>query len=61
MELKFENAAGRLCAAAFADNLFELQRLVENGIDANSGDYDQRTGESGSLIWFLSKGVSLQD
>jgi len=35
----------RLCGAAFADNLFELQQLVENGIDANSGDYDFRTGE----------------
>ena len=35
----------RLCGAAFADNLFELQHLVENGIDANSGDYDFRTGE----------------
>ena len=34
----------RLCSAAFADNLFELQHLVENGIDANSGDYDHRTG-----------------
>jgi hypothetical protein len=30
-ELKLKDAAARLCAAAFADNLNELQRLVENG------------------------------
>ena len=42
-ELKLQNSAGRLCAAAFSDNLFELQRLVENGISCNAGDYDGRT------------------
>ncbi|GAB5032884.1 potassium channel skor-like [Nannochloropsis oceanica] len=42
-ELKLQNSAGRLCAAAFSDNLFELQRLVENGINCNAGDYDGRT------------------
>jgi hypothetical protein len=42
-ELKLNDAAGRLCAAAFSDGLFELQRLVENGISCNSGDYDGRT------------------
>lgn len=36
-ELRLQNAAGRLCAAAFSDNLFELQRLVENGINCNEG------------------------
>ena len=45
-ELKLDCAAGRLCSAAFADNLFELQHLVENGIDANSADYDKRTGKN---------------
>jgi hypothetical protein len=36
-ELRLQNAAGRLCAAAASDNLYELQRLVENGISCNTG------------------------
>ncbi|TFJ86293.1 hypothetical protein NSK_002501 [Nannochloropsis salina CCMP1776] len=42
-ELRLRNSAGRLCAAAFTDNLFELQRLIENGVDCNVVDYDGRT------------------
>jgi hypothetical protein len=58
-ELKLRNAAGRLCAAAFSDDLFELQRLVENGISCNTGDYDGRTGQSGSAATTARRGPSL--
>jgi hypothetical protein len=36
-ELKLSDAAGKLCTFAAADNLYELQRLIQNGIDCNSG------------------------
>lgn len=37
-ELKLSDAAFKLCGFAAGDNLYELQRLIENGIDCNSGE-----------------------
>jgi ankyrin repeat protein len=38
-----EFVANLLCEAASTGNLVQLQMLVENGVDANVGDYDMRT------------------
>lgn len=42
-KLKSENYINSLVVAAAEGNLMEVRRLVENGIDVNKGDYDQRT------------------
>mmetsp|Transcript_3324 Transcript_3324/g.4513 ORF Transcript_3324/g.4513 Transcript_3324/m.4513 type:complete len:434 (-) Transcript_3324:92-1393(-) len=37
------DAAVKLCEAAAAGNMGDLRRLLDNGVDVNEADYDQRT------------------
>ena len=41
--LGFENAASALCEASGGGDLAQVRRLIENGVNANLGDYDRRT------------------
>ena len=40
---RYEDAASHLCAAADAGDMRQLTRLIDNGVDPNVRDYDQRT------------------
>ncbi|KAK9811376.1 hypothetical protein WJX72_002779 [[Myrmecia] bisecta] len=42
-KLGYEDASRHLCAAADAGDMRQLTRLIENGVDPNVRDYDQRT------------------
>ncbi|KAK3264010.1 hypothetical protein CYMTET_27222 [Cymbomonas tetramitiformis] len=43
LELNEIDAAIRLCDAAHKADIEQIERLVENGVDVNAGDYDSRT------------------
>eukprot|EP00899_Mesostigma_viride_P007210 jgi/Mesvir1/16490/Mv10045-RA.1 len=61
-EMMGENPAGLLCYAALRNDVEELRRLVDNGLDPNSADYDMRTplhiaaseGQMAALHFLLS-------
>lgn len=40
---RYEDASSHLCAAADAGDMRQLTRLIDNGVDPNVRDYDQRT------------------
>ncbi len=40
---RYEDASRHLCAAADTGDMRQLTRLIDNGVDANVRDYDQRT------------------
>ena len=40
---RYEDASRHLCAAADTGDMRQLTRLIDNGVDANGRDYDQRT------------------
>ena len=40
--LGLENPASALCEAAASGDLSSVKRLIEHGVDPNSGDYDKR-------------------
>eukprot|EP00873_Tetraselmis_striata_P000688 jgi/Tetstr1/420952/TSEL_012012.t1 len=62
--LKVADPAGALCSAADKEDTVQLARLVDNGIDPNSGDYDLRTamhlaaasGAQKSIEYLLANG-----
>lgn len=40
---RYEDASSHLCAAAAAGDMRQLTRLIDNGVDPDVRDYDQRT------------------
>ena len=42
--LNFDDAASALCTAAGEGDLAQVKRLIDNGVDPISSDYDRRTG-----------------
>lgn len=40
---RYEDASSHLCAAADVGDMRQLTRLIDNGVDPNVRDYDQRT------------------
>ena len=42
-ECRYEDASSHLCAAAAAGDMRQLTRLIDNGVDPDVRDYDQRT------------------
>ena len=43
-KLNFDDPASALCTAAGEGDLAQVKRLIDNGVDPNSSDYDRRTG-----------------
>lgn len=43
MFCRYEDASSHLCAAADAGDMRQLTRLIDNKVDPNIRDYDQRT------------------
>lgn len=41
-QLGIENPASALCDAAASGDVSSVKRLIENGVEPNSGDYDKR-------------------
>ena len=46
----YDDPASALCSAAGTGDLQQVKRLIDNGVDPNSGDYDRRTGETCTTV-----------
>jgi ankyrin repeat protein len=49
-KVHYDDPASALCSAAGTGDLQQVKRLIDNGVDPNSGDYDRRTGETCTTV-----------